>query len=150
MRRLHSVLIGVLLLAACVKEPAPAPVVESAPSFKPVATAKQIMQAIVIPASNTIWQVASEAPKTDEAWLAVENSALALAESGNLLLIKGRAQDGDDWTTYSLQLIDVGAKAAEAVRAKDMEKIMAVGDEMYTVCETCHMKYMPQEQAPTQ
>ncbi len=147
MRAQCGVLVLVLTVVGCARAPEQAPAPPPEP-FKVVATAKQVMQAITIPASNAIWAVASAPPKTDEAWLAVENSSLALAESGNLLLMKGRTKDGAEWTQYSQQLIDVGVKAAEAMRAKDMEKIMAAGDEMYTVCETCHMKYMPQEPPP--
>ena len=139
----------VVMFAGCARSPEPAPAPPPEP-FKIVATAKQLMHAITIPASDAVWKVAGEPPKTDEGWQAVEYSALALAESGNLLLMKGRAKEGDEWTKYSTQLVEVGAKAAEDARAKDVDKMMAVGDELYTICENCHMKYMPQEPPPAE
>lgn len=139
-------LVGFVVLMGCAR--APEPTAPPPEPFKVVATVKQVMHGVTIPASDAIWKVPSEAPKNDEAWLAVESSGYALAESGNLLLMKGRAREGEEWIKFSQQLVDVGVQAAEAVHAKDMDKIMAAGDAMYAVCENCHMKYMPQPQPP--
>lgn len=140
------VLVGFLAVMGCARAPEPA--VSPPEPFKVVATVKQVMRGITIPASDAIWKVSGEAPKADEAWLVVESAGYALAESGNLLLMKGRVREGEEWTKFSQQLVDVGVQAAEAVHAKDMDKIMAAGDAMYAVCENCHMKYMPQPQPP--
>lgn len=117
------------------------PVVSEA--FKPVATVKQVMLGITVPASNVVFAVAGEAPASDETWQAVEASALAVAESGNLLLMQPRAVDEHEWRQFALALIDAGAGAAAAARAKDVEKTGIAGDDMYTVCEQCHEKYLP-------
>lgn len=140
--KLSAVLAAVSVLAAgCAKAP-PAPPPAAPAPFKSVATVKQVMQSITIPEADVVWGVPNEAPKDDAAWLKVENSALALAESGNLLMMEGRAVDHDEWMKHSGLLIDVATKAATAARAKDADKISAVGDELYTVCANCHMKYM--------
>ena len=112
-------------------------------AFKPVATVKQVMHAITIPASNAVFAVAGEAPADDAAWQAVEAHALAVAESGNLLLMKPRLIDENEWKQYALALVDAGARAAEAARAKDADKTSLAGDDMYGVCEQCHAKYLP-------
>ena len=117
-------------------------------AFKPVATVKQVMLGITIPASNAVFAVAGEAPADDAGWQAVEASALAVAESGNLLLMKPRAVDDREWKQYALALVDAGARAAEAARAKDAEKTSVAGDDMYNACEGCHAKYMPQTTTP--
>lgn len=150
MRKLPPVLVAALLaVVGCAKAPpAPAPIIPAAP-FKSVATVKQVMQSITIPDADVVWSVPNEAPKDDAAWLKVENSALALAESGNLLMMEGRAVDHEEWMKHASLLIDVATKAATAARAKDANKMGDVGDELYTVCENCHMKYMKQE-APAQ
>jgi hypothetical protein len=111
--------------------------------FRPVANVKQVMLGITIPASNAVFAVAGEAPADDAAWQAVEASALAVAESGNLLLMKPRAVDDREWKQFALALVDAGAKAAEAARAKDADKTSIAGDDMYNACEQCHAKYMP-------
>ncbi|HEY8538053.1 MAG TPA: hypothetical protein VIL28_04240 [Steroidobacteraceae bacterium] len=137
--------LGAFALAACSERAANETGANnvSAPPFKPVATAKQIMQGITIPASNIVFAVAGEAPADDQAWQNVEASALAVAESGNLLLMQPRAVDEQEWRQYALALVDAGARAAEAARAKDVEQTSAAGDAMYEVCEQCHAKYLP-------
>jgi hypothetical protein len=141
-------IVAVVGLAGCGREapparssaPSPAPVAEA---FKPVATVKQVMLGITVPASNAVFAVAGEAPADDAAWQAVEASALAVAESGNLLLMKPRAKDDQEWKQFALALVDAGIKAAEAARTKNAEATGTAGDDMYTVCEQCHAKYLP-------
>jgi hypothetical protein len=116
-------------------------------AFKPVATVKQVMLGITVPASNAVWAVPGEAPADDAAWQAVEASALAVAESGNLLLMKPRAVDEAEWRQFALALVDAGVKAAEAARAKDVDQTSVAGDDMYNVCEQCHAKYLPKPPA---
>ena len=150
MRKLSPVLASALLaVAGCAKAPPPPPPAAPAAPFKSVATVKQVMQSITIPDADVVWSVPNEAPKDDEAWLKVENSALALAESGNLLMMEGRAVDHDEWMKHAGLLIDVATKAATAARAKDANQMSDIGNELYTVCENCHLKYM-QQAAPQQ
>ncbi|MFO7276999.1 MAG: hypothetical protein DIU56_008200 [Pseudomonadota bacterium] len=136
-------------IAGCAGETPPAP----AP-FEPVADVKQVMQAITIPASDAVWGVATKEPASDEEWLAIKNNALALAESGNLLLMNGRTIAGravgeeEEWRGYAKELIRTAVLAAEAAEARDLERILDAGDEIYNVCESCHQKYMPQPQPP--
>ena len=104
------------------------------------------MQAIIIPASDAVWGVATEQPRDDATWLTVENSALALAESGNLLMMGTRAVDQQNWTKYSRALIDSAALAVDAIRAQDVEAVAAAGDAIYETCEGCHMLYMQPQQ----
>jgi hypothetical protein len=146
---MSTTIITVLGFAGCGRE-IPAPAQSAAPAtapvasaFKPIATVKQVMLGITVPASNAVFAVAGEAPKDDAGWQAVEASALAVAESGNLLLMKPRAIDDPEWKQFALALVDAGAKAAEAARSKDAEKTGIAGDVMYNVCEQCHAKYLP-------
>ena len=58
------------------------------------ATMKQLMLDLIHPASNDIlFFVNRGAPKTEQEWAALRHSALTLAESGNLLAMRGRARD---------------------------------------------------------
>ena len=50
---------------------------------------------MVAPSSNSLFDVARQAPESDEQWAAVRNSAVLLAESGNLLLMGKRSNDTD-------------------------------------------------------
>ena len=132
------------LLAACAREaPATAPLAR--PPFKVVGTAKQLMQGIVIPSSNAVFAAAGEAPTDEAGWAAAETNAIALAESGNLLLLPGRAVDEGDWRKHAVALIATSETALAAIRAKDAEKLTAAGDTVYEVCEGCHKVYMPKQ-----
>jgi hypothetical protein len=129
----------------CAQKHAEAPPAPPSVPFKIVATSKQLMQAIVIPAADVVWKVPTEAPKNDAEWLAVENSALAIAESANLLMMDGRAVDHENWMKESKALSDAAIAAAEGAHAKNAEKVGDAGNALYDVCEACHMQYMKQE-----
>jgi hypothetical protein len=145
--RNSSLLYAVLILtalSACNRQPASnATGANDAGDFRPVASVKQVMLGITIPASNVVFAVAGEEPKDEVAWQSVEASALAVAESGNLMLMKPRLIDSQEWKQYALALVDVGVRAAEAARARDVDRTSLAGDDMYEVCERCHAKYLP-------
>src|SRR4051812_24351017 len=73
----------------------------------PVATIKQIMKGIVAPNATIVYNAVGvtitaqgteeRAPKSDEEWEIVGNSAAALIESSNLLLMGSRVMDNGDW-----------------------------------------------------
>lgn len=123
----------------------------AAPLTTPVADVKQIMNGIVGPAAGvvfgavgTIVTVAGtqeKLPKTDEEWASVGNSAAALVESGNLLMMGSRAIDKGDWIKMSQALMDSSVVALKAVEAKDAKALFASGDAIYASCNNCHMRY---------
>ena len=61
-----------------------------------VASVNRIMHAMVIPSSDAIFKAAGEAPKDDKRWTDLENSAVTLAEGGNLLMIGRRVSNNGD------------------------------------------------------
>ena len=134
-----------LVLAGCREQPPPPP------PFKPVADLKQLMTAVIDPAADVIWgsvgTIVSEkgteerAPKTDEEWAAVVNSAYVIAESGNLMMIGSRARDTGEWMRQSQALVAVGLRAVKAAEAKDKDAIFTVGGDIYEVCGSCHQAY---------
>ena len=115
-----------------------------APTFQPVGTTLQLMKAIVIPSSDVIFKISSEAPKDDKEWAVVQNNALMLAESGNLLMMAGRSKDNGEWMKDSRALVDAGTAAFKAANAKNVNKLGDISDDILTACETCHTKYKPQ------
>lgn len=115
-----------------------------APTFQPVGTTLQVMRAVVIPSSDVIFKLPSETPKDDKEWAVVQNNALILAESGNLLMMKGRSKDDGEWNKDAQLLVTAGAAAFKAANAKDADKLLDIGDDILTACETCHKKYKPQ------
>src|SRR5687767_12282538 len=97
-----------LFAAACSAGPEP-------PPFKAVADNKLLMQAILDPAADGLWEsvgwvITAEGtqeiyPRTDEEWTAVRNAAVTVVESGNLLMMAPRAKDNADWIRISQGLI---------------------------------------------
>lgn len=126
-------------LGGCISSEEP----EETDVFELVASVRQVMQAITIPASNGIFRIGSEVPVDDEAWAAVENFALALAESGNLLLMPGRVLPEEQWRGESLALVRAAREAADAARAQDVDGVLNAGDAIYMTCEGCHELYLP-------
>ena len=114
-----------------------------APSFVAVGTISQIMISLVYPTSNNIFYVSRGAPKDNQEWAAMEASALTLAESGNLLMMGSRAKDQDGWMKDAKLLVDVGSVAFKAARAKDADALLALSDQLFDACVTCHEDYRP-------
>jgi hypothetical protein len=115
-----------------------------------VASVKQLMNGIIDPAADVVFGSVStiitaegteeRAPRTDEEWETVGNSAVALAESANLLMMDGRAIDAD-WIRIAKEMADASLVALKAVEAKDPEAVLASGEGIYMSCETCHQRY---------
>ena len=169
--------------AAC-KSSTPPPAPETKPAaaattMVPVGTVKDVMKGIVDPTSKAIWDavgtesgkngIVEKAPKTDEEWAVIQNSALNLAEAANLLKIPGRkmalpqeansktAPDAPELTPAQIEekvnkdraaweqkadaLQQTATKAIAAAKAHDKDAILNVGEEIDNACESCHKVY---------
>jgi len=115
--------------------------VAQAPTYQPVGTILQLMNGIIVPASNIIFKAPNDPPKDDKEWAVIQNNALLLAESGNLLIIPGRAKDDGEWIKDSRLLTDAGAAALKAANTKDIDEVAVVGDQILAACSACHHKY---------
>lgn len=122
-----------------------------APLTNPVADVKQIMNGIVAPAAEVVFGavgtivshsgVEEKVPRTDQEWTTVGNSAAALVESGNLLMMGSRAIDKGDWVKLSQALMESSVVAMKAIQAKDAQALLNSGEAIYASCNECHMKY---------
>ena len=119
------------------------PTLAQAPSIEPVGTISQLMVDIIYPTSDDIFYIGRTPPSNNAEWGAIQRSALMLAESGNLLMVGSRARDQGNWIKDAKLLVDVGAAAYKAARAKDMDAILALNEQLYTACVTCHQDYRP-------
>jgi soluble cytochrome b562 len=168
MKRLGSLLaLTVLLTAACTTSP---PVPESAspaaPEAKPYAPLGRMMQAIPFPASNIIFDAQSTDPGAPPAetggagataqyssvyggWTAVENAAMAIQETANLLLIPGRTcmngkpvpLDQEDFRKWTADLASAGEAALKAAQSKNLDAMVDVAGTLSDACAACHDKY---------
>jgi hypothetical protein len=128
----------------------------------------RLMRGVLYPASNVVFSAQIDNPgdvkfipgrdpslatdpltSTFGGWQAVENAALALTESANLLLIPGRncangvpvPMDNPDWSRFVQELRDAGMKAFKAAQSKDLDKMVEVADTLSTACAGCHRKW---------
>lgn len=108
---------------------------------RPVATVRQLHDAMITPSSDAIFDVGRAAPNNDTAWTEIRNRAVILAESGNLLMLGGRAKDSGEWAKLSRALVDAGAAALKAAETKNMDALLEVGDQLVPICEGCHKPY---------
>jgi hypothetical protein len=112
--------------------------------FPPTISVKQLMLDLIHPASNDILlAIYRGGPNTETEWAAVRRAALTLAESGNLLMLRGRARDQGDWPKDAKLLVDAGNAAYKAAQAKDSNALSALAPALDASCTTCHKHYRP-------
>jgi hypothetical protein len=172
MKRIGSLiaLTALFTFTACTATP-PVPAAAPAPEPKPYASLAQVMRGIPFPASNIIFDAQSAdpgAPPTPAesgsgataqyasvygGWQAVENSALALSETANLIMIPGRLcengkpvpSDAEDFKMWAANLADAGQAAYKAAQAKDLDAMVDVAGTVSDACAMCHEKYRDKE-----
>ncbi len=146
---LGSGVVTVLLVASCAPTPSP-PSLPPPPPFHAVGTVAQVMEGIVFPSSEVVFNAAvwsngvlEGAPTTEEDWHHVEDNALTVAEAGNLLMMSPRAKDPDQWMKNATALNAAGALAFKAAEARNVEALFKAGSEVYAACANCHRQYRP-------
>jgi hypothetical protein len=132
------------------------------------ANLNQLMRGVLYPAANVVFFAQDENPgdvkpvpgrdpsmatdpltSTFGGWQAIENAALALAESANLLLVPGRVcangapvpMNDPAWATFVQQVRDAGMKAYKAAQAKDQDKMSELSETLSAACAGCHRKW---------
>ena len=124
------------------------------PPIVAVASVKQIMNGIVAPGAKTVFSAVSttvsakgieeKAPQNDAEWAVVGNSAAAIAEAGNVLMMNGRAVDRGNWIKMSQAMIEAARQTLKAVDAKSTDGILDAGAVLNTSCDNCHQRYQRQ------
>ena len=100
-----------------------------------------LMSKIIYPTSDAVFYISTRTPGSDAEWSELQGKTLALAESANLLMMPGRARDADRWMADSQLMLDAGAAAYKAARARDVAGLEAVNDALYESCVMCHRHY---------
>ena len=128
----------------------------------------QLMRGVLYPAANVVFSAQADNPaevkfapghdpsmstdpltSTFGGWQAVENAALALAESTNLVLIPERKcanglpvpTKDPSWAMFVQQVRDASMKSYKAAQAKDQDKIVELSEELSASCAGCHRKW---------
>lgn len=126
---------------------------QATPPYKPVASVVDLMRGVITTSAEQYWESVSvvvdfdgvheNAPETPDEWLDVWAAGMTLAETGNLLMMPPRALDDPEWIRYSTALVDVGFEAAQVARARDFEGVLAMGEQIYNLCNDCHTEFVP-------
>lgn len=109
------------------------------------------MHHMVIPNAEVVWKavgtiytvgkVEEIRPRSEEEWLNVEQSATALTEAGNLLMMEGRAKDTGPWMERARALREAGASLHQAAKARDVAAVFERGGYLFDACQGCHFEY---------
>ena len=120
-------------------------------AIAPVASVRQIMNGITGPAAGVVFAsvgtvisyegVRETLPRTDAEWQTVGDSAAALVESGNLMMMGSRVVDNGEWLTISMAMIEAGKVALKAIEAQDAEALLNSGEAINDSCDNCHQRY---------
>lgn len=117
--------------------------------FSPVATVDEVMDAIVIPSSQALFDSVvyvngelAQSPTTDDEWFRLRMHAIAVAEAGNLLLMPPRSKGEEAWVRSAKALTSAASRAAEAASAKNLDLMLQTGSEIYAACTSCHETYL--------
>jgi len=113
------------------------------PALKSIGTMKELMVDLIFPTSNEIFYVGRNEQKTPKDWMDLQQNSLILAEAANILMAENRARDKDRWMRDAKLLQDVGGKAYKLAKAKDLEGLKGLNDELYEACQSCHEHYRP-------
>jgi hypothetical protein len=142
----------------------PAKAAEPAAGSPPVGTLLQVMRGILFHSSNLIFATQSEDPADPKmplpasfgtfarvytGWPVVENAAVTLAESADLLLKPGRLcsnglpvpVDRADYRKFVQGLRVAGQAALKAAQSKNMDNMIEVSGTVSEACENCHSVY---------
>jgi hypothetical protein len=132
------------------------------------ANLNQLMRGVLYPAANVVFFAQAENPgdvkpntgqdpsmstdpltSTFGGWQAIENAALALAESANLLSIPGRVCSNGEpaptkdpaWAMFVQEIRDASMKAYRAAQTKDQDKMIEIAETLNAACVGCHRKW---------
>jgi len=121
------------------------------PQANTVLSLKQLMGWVIDPNADVLWDSVKTVsnskgtteiyPKTEAEWENVRNSAAILVESGNLLMLEGRAKDNKQWAAYAKQLSEAADGALKAAQNKNKDDLFDAGGNIYNACKSCHDKY---------
>jgi cytochrome c556 len=101
-----------------------------------------LMKSIVIPQSDAIFSVGKTAPRNDQDWAALQQSADRLTQAAKTLSAHAPAANGANWIKFSQAMGEASGRAGAAAKSKNVDATLDAGDVLYESCEGCHKQYM--------
>src|SRR5690349_3433658 len=131
----YSTVLVVAFVAAAQAQRAPSAGVRT------LANVRELHDLLISPASDAVFNAATDPPTDAKGWTSARGQALVLAESANLLMVGSRVRDTDNWMRMSRALVDAAALAATAADKKDAKALEAATDAITVSCMNCHRPY---------
>ena len=166
MRTLCGVIVLVMASVSCARQVEPVAAAGTTATPQPHSNLAQMMRGIPFTFANIIFDAQSEDPTVPRkgaesggataqfrsvygGWQEVENSALALAEAANLVMIPGRVCENgkpvpvqeETYRKAAEGLAAAGRAAYTAAQSKSMDAMLEVSETVSTACANCHEPY---------
>jgi mono/diheme cytochrome c family protein len=136
--------------------------------FPATGNLNQVMRGVLFPSSNVLFDVQTQDPGARKAgaraeagtttarygdvydpWQVVDAAAIAIAESGPVLMTPGRRcengkpvpVDRTDWQKYVQELVQTGRAAYKASQSRNAAAVIEVGNQISDACANCHRVY---------
>ena len=139
MSKLKSLVVILLMM--------PAAVLSQEKAVQHAVSIKQVMEAVITPATNTLWEIYQ--PETEEQWLQLEQAAITTIAAGTLTALGGSSEldmqsvKEPSYQVFNQMMVKAAKDALVAIEKRDVEAFLQAGDELYPPCEGCHLVYNP-------
>jgi hypothetical protein len=146
--------VGLALIMACGGPEAPAAesdggVAMQLPPIAPRTSLREVMIGLVDHAAHGVWDLERPQRESEEEldWDEVMHNATQLVASGSYISWGGTGElDGawverPRWRDFSEDMIDAGIRAYDAAIIRDLDGVLAAGDELAAACNGCHQEY---------
>ncbi len=150
-------LVAPILVAFAGCQPADLPAPDVRPP--PIAPAAQddaaalmlpdLMSFLVDPAAAVVLAAAeadplrADEPRSVEAWQAVVDAAVQLAQSGRGLALPSMAMNRGDWLAWASAVRDGAVASGVAASQRDELALATAGKNIRAACQGCHQRYAP-------
>lgn len=112
-------------------------------------TLKQVMRTVALPNAKAMFEVQSRAPKNNQEWRDLENAAIRIEETADLIRMPGRLMSNGrpvpvhapDYVKYAQALIPAGRDCLKAARRKSPDAISNCTDSLSQACDNCHNEF---------
>jgi hypothetical protein len=101
----------------------------------------EFMEYVFEPAYLRLKAQMAAQPADNAAWKAIKGDSLALAEGGNLLLIRPAEDEADAWKKHAVAVRDLGGQLYRAAKAKDYKASRQHYEAMLVKCNACHQQF---------
>ena len=105
----------------------------------------EFMEYVFEPTFKDLKAVMESESKDNSDWKTVKSGSLILAESANLILLRGQ-KDEDDWVNHAVSARKAGADLYQAAKKKDDAAASKSFEAMVKNCNDCHTQYAGEKQ----